>query len=119
METSWRIVAYGALAGLLSGLLGVGGGIVLVPLMAGRLAVPQHQAHATSLAVIVPTAAVSAGIYGLHGQADLTTAALLAAGSVVGAGLGARWMSLLPAAQLKRMFGIFLVLVGLRMVVGG
>lgn len=114
-----RVVLYGVLAGVLSGMLGIGGGMILVPVMVSLLGLSQHEAHATSLAVIIPTAASSAAIYGLHGQLDFTVAAMLTVGSVVGAALGSRWMSKIPAAQLKRMFGVFLVLVGLRMVVGG
>ena len=120
MEVSTgRIVLYGVLACVLSGMLGIGGGIVLVPVMVSLLGLSQHEAHATSLAVIIPTAAASALVYGLHGQLDFSVAAMLTAGSVVGAAVGSRWMSKIPAAQLKRMFGVFLALVGLRMVVGG
>ena len=120
MEVSTgRILLYGVLAGILSGMLGIGGGIVLVPVMVSLLGLSQHEAHATSLAVIIPTAAASAFVYGLHGQLDFSIAAMLTVSSVLGAAVGSRWMSKIPAAQLKRMFGVFLVLVGLRMAVGG
>lgn len=114
-----RVVLYGVVAGVLSGMLGIGGGIVLVPVMVSLLGLSQHEAHATSLAVIVATAAASTFVYGLHGQLDFSIAAMLTVGSVIGAALGSCWMSKIPAVQLKRMFGVFLVLVGLRMAVGG
>ena len=65
-----RLVAAltGSVAGLASGLFGVGGGIVLVPLLTGPLRLGQHQAHGTSLAVIGLTAIVSISVYALHGN---------------------------------------------------
>ena len=120
MEVSTgRIVLYGVLAGVLSGMLGIGGGIVLVPVMVSLLGLSQHEAHASAQAVIIPTACASSRVYGWHDYRDFSAAAMLTAGSVVGAAVGTRWMSKIPAAQLKRMFGVFLALVGLRMVVGG
>lgn len=116
MHNTWKLIGFGLLAGGLSGLLGVGGGIVLVPIMVSYLGLSQHHAHATSLAVIVPTAIASSLIYGMNGQSDLMVAVFLAVGSVIGANLGARWMKNIPAAQLKRMFGILLICVGVRMV---
>lgn len=110
-----KIVGFGLVAGILSGLLGVGGGIVLVPIMVSLLGFAQHNAHATSLAVIVPTAIVSSIVYSFHGNIDILLALTLAAGSIVGANVGARWMKRIPAAQLKRMFGLLLVIVGVKM----
>jgi Predicted permeases len=110
-----KVVGYGLLAGLLSGLLGVGGGIILVPIMVSLLGFAQHNAHATSLAVIIPTAIAGSSIYSTHGNLDIILALTLTAGSIVGAVFGARWMQRIPAAQLKRMFGVLLVTVGVRM----
>lgn len=111
-----KIMGFGLMAGILSGLLGVGGGIILVPVMVAFLGFTQHSAHATSLAVIVPTALVGGVVYGMHGNLNLICAATLAAGSIIGASFGARWMKKIPAAQLKRMFGILLIVVGIRMI---
>lgn len=110
-----KIVGFGLGAGVLSGLLGVGGGIILVPILVSLLGFAQHNAHATSLAVIVPTAVVSSIVYSFHGNIDIVLAVTLAAGSIVGASIGAKWMKHIPAAQLKRMFGALLVIVGVRM----
>ncbi|MDD4600782.1 hypothetical protein SDC9_06146 [bioreactor metagenome] len=115
MLQKFKIIGFGLGAGILSGLLGVGGGIILVPIMVSLLGFAQHNAHATSLAVIVPTAIVSSFVYSSHGNIDLALAVTLAAGSIVGAGFGARWMKRIPAAQLKRMFGALLMIVGVRM----
>lgn len=110
-----KVIGFGLVAGILSGLLGVGGGIILVPVMVSMLGFAQHNAHATSLAVIVPTALVSSIIYSFHGNVDIVLATTLAAGSILGASIGARWMKRIPADQLKRMFGILLVVVGVKM----
>lgn len=116
MNEKTKLVGVGLLIGLLSGLLGIGGGVFLVPIMVTYFGIAQHSAHATSLAVVIPTAIVSAIIYGLHGQTDFLLSVQLIIGSILGASIGARLMKKIPAAQLKRLFGIMLVLVGLRMV---
>ncbi len=102
--------------GILSGLLGVGGGVFLVPILTGIFGIGQHLAQGISLAVVIPTAIVSSFIYSLHGSVDYLTALQLIAGSVVGASIGAKLMKRLPAAQLKRLFAVMLILTGLRMV---
>ncbi|MDU4959982.1 MAG: sulfite exporter TauE/SafE family protein [Sporomusaceae bacterium] len=117
MPQSVKMVGTGFGIGILSGLLGVGGGVFLVPLLVGAFAIPQHLAQGISLAVVIPTAIVSSIIYSLHGSADYAIALQIIAGSMVGAHFGAKWMKRLPAAQLKRLFAIMLLLVGIRMVI--
>lgn len=107
----------GTAAGLMSGLMGVGGGIVMIPLMTAFLGLSQHKAHGTSLAVIVFTAIAGALSYGWQGHTDLFIAAELAAGSIVGARIGALTMNRIPARELRMLFGVFLVFVGVRMIV--
>lgn len=108
-------VAIGAAAGLLSGLLGVGGGVVMVPLLVSFVGLSQHEAHATSLAAIVPIAAVGALRFAAADTVDLSVAALLAAGSLVGAPLGARLMARTREGVLKLLFGAFMVVVALQL----
>jgi len=105
----------GAAAGVLSGLFGVGGGIVMVPAMVLLLAFGQARAQATSLAAIVPIAAVGALIFGRADSVDLVAALLLAAGSLLGVQAGARLMHRLSDERLSLIFGIFLVIVALTM----
>jgi len=109
-------LAIGVVAGLLSGLMGVGGGVIMVPLMVTFLPFTQHQAHGTSLAVVMFTAVVSALTYGWQGNVDLLLALELAIGGVIGARVGALWVNRIPGPQLRRIFGGFLFLAGLRMV---
>jgi uncharacterized protein len=113
---SLAVVLVGLAAGVMSGLLGVGGGIVMVPLLVAIVGFTQHQAHATSLAAIVPIAAVGALAFELRGNVDHLVALLLAAGALVGAPFGARAMAGLAEGTLRSAFGVLMVLVGLQMV---
>ncbi|MDQ4026190.1 MAG: sulfite exporter TauE/SafE family protein [Actinomycetota bacterium] len=111
-------LAIGLVAGVASGLLGVGGGTVMVPLLTAFAAFSQHRAHATSLAAIVPIAAVAVVVFAAEGVVEYDTAALLALGSIAGAPLGARAMAAVGERSLEAAFGLFLVAVGIAMVAG-
>ena len=117
MTTRDRVSALvgGLLSGLAGGLFGVGGGIVLVPILTGYFHRTQHEAHGTSLAVIGATAITAIAIYGSHQNIAWTTAAMIALGSVVTARLGARWAARIPARNLRRAFAVFLALVAVRL----
>ncbi|MDO4244237.1 MAG: sulfite exporter TauE/SafE family protein [Actinomyces sp.] len=106
-----RIVVVGLGAGLLAGLLGVGGGTVLVPALVALAGMDQRRAAATSLVAIVPTAAVGAVAYGAQGQVSVPAALLLAVGSLTGVRLGVALLHRLPAAMLPWLFSGFVVLV--------
>ncbi len=108
----------GSIAGLASGLLGIGGGLVMVPLLVAFLSLSQHHAHATSLAAIVLIAAGGAVVFGSAGEVDLRYAGLVAAGALVGAPVGARLMARTSEANLQIAFGIFMVVVGATLVLG-
>jgi uncharacterized membrane protein YfcA len=107
----------GLVAGVLSGLLGVGGGLILVPGMVLVLGMRQHVAHATSLAAIIPTAVAGVAAFGKASSVDWRVGALLAAGSIPGAQLGATAMRRIPAAQLRVAFGVFVIAVGIVLLV--
>lgn len=116
MDNKFKVICFGFIAGIISGLLGIGGGIILVPLMVTYLGVSQHMAHGTSLAVIVPTALTGSIIYGFNDNIDLMLALNLVVGSVIGASLSAKWMKKISAKKLQQFFGIFLVIIGIRMI---
>jgi hypothetical protein len=110
-----RGLGAGALTGFAGGMFGVGGGLVLVPMLTGFFRLTQHQAHGTSLAVIGATAITAIIIYGTHANVAWSTAAFVALGSMLTARLGARWAARLPAHRLRRVFAVFLVLVAVRL----
>ncbi len=108
-------LAGGLVAGVAGGLFGVGGGILLVPILTGVFRVSQHQAHGTSLAVIGATALAGLLVYGAHANVAWVTAALVGLASAFTARLGARLAGRLSGPALARAFAAFLVLVALRM----
>lgn len=116
MDNKLKIISCGFIAGIFSGLLGIGGGIILIPLMVTYLGVSQHMAHGTSLATIIPTALTASLVYGFTNSINFSPALPLAIGSIIGASLGSRWMKSIPPKQLKQLFGVFLIIIGIRMI---
>jgi hypothetical protein len=108
-------IGLGVIAGALGGLMGVGGGIILVPLLIQVLSASQHEAQATSLAFIIVTALVAAVPYLGHERLDLPLAGLLAACAVPGVMMGARLAGRTSAARLRRAFGIAILVTALRL----
>ena len=110
------LFAVGAASGVLAGLLGVGGGMLLVPFLVLAVGMSQHEAEATSLLVVLPTAVVATLTLQRRGVGDLRSSlgmgAFGAAGAVAGA-LVALW---LPADVLRTVFAVFVALVGARLV---
>jgi hypothetical protein len=110
----------GALAGVFSGLIGVGGGVIIVPALVYLFGMSMHQAQGTTLAMLVPPVGLlAAWTYYRQGYVELSVAALLCAGFVVGAWGGARLATNLSNVALERTFGVVLVMIGLKMVIGG
>ena len=110
------LVAIGLAAGILSGLFGIGGGIVMVPALV-MVGLGQHRAQATSLAAIVPIAIVGAALFGRADSVDVGAAVVLSAGSLVGARAGALLMDRLSEVVLARVFAVLLVVVAVLMLV--
>ena len=94
------VIATGVGAGFLSGLFGVGGGLVIVPALMAVLGMDQRRASATSLAAIIVTAAVGSGTYALHGEVSWAGGALLVVGALVGSQIGVWLLRRLPAPTL-------------------
>jgi uncharacterized protein len=105
------LVAIGVVAGVLSGLFGVGGGVIVVPALMAFAAMDQRAASATSLVAILPAAVVGAVTYALQGEVHWLAALTLAVGSVVGAPIGARLLRALPVRVLPWIFVGFIVVV--------
>ncbi|MDN5791092.1 MAG: sulfite exporter TauE/SafE family protein [Micrococcales bacterium] len=107
----WQLVAIGLVAGLLSGLFGVGGGVLLVPALVLVVGMRQRIAHATSLAAVVPISIVGASAYLVRGSVDLAVAGLLAVGTVIGAVWGVRLLGWLSETWLRWLFIAFMMVV--------
>ena len=111
------LILIGLLSGTISGALGVGGGILIVPALVLGMGVTQKLAQGTSLAVMVPVALMGALRYHWNPEIKLNMVVilLLIPVAVLGANLGASIAAWLPAATLRRVFGVFVILAGLKM----
>ena len=110
-----RLIPVGLLAGLLSGLLGVGGGILLIPLLGTVRPLSQHELHGTSLGVMIFTATAALIAYAHQGAVPWALGIPLAIGGVAGAPLGSWLAGRFNPDRLKWAFAGFLFLVGVRM----
>jgi len=111
------LVVIGLLAGMFSGLLGVGGGVVMIPLMVFALGFTQHEAQGTSLAVLaVPVTLIAAYNYYEAGHVNWKYAAVIAVTFVVGAYFGSKFAVAIDQVLLKKIFGIVLIIVALRLI---
>lgn len=106
----------GIITGFVNGLLGIGGGTILIPTMVFIIGITQHQAHGTSLAVILPTTIASCIIYGLNNDLNFMMALKVAIGGICGGYLGAKIMNKIPGKRLRQFFGLFMLLAGIRMI---
>ncbi|MBI3312787.1 MAG: sulfite exporter TauE/SafE family protein [Candidatus Omnitrophica bacterium] len=114
MPYLWTAII-GFLGGISSGLFGVGGGVLFVPLMILLLKFESHLAIGTSLAVIVPTALIAAFRNFHAGMIDWRTALILSLFAIGGAWLGVGLSLKIEAESLKRYYAIFLMILSLKM----
>jgi len=110
-----HVVWIGLAGGIGSGLFGVGGGVILVPLLVRYLGLTQQAAHGTALAVALFTAPAALIQYARTGHVDVPWSLTLALGSVVGAPLGARWANATSEKNLRRAFGALLLILAVRL----
>ena len=113
----WTLILLGVFAGVVSGTLGVGSGVVVIPALVLLFNVEQKTAQGTALAVMVPMALVGALRYWRNPEIDmsLTVILLIVLGAVGGALVGAELASRLPGPILRKVFAVFLVIVAVRM----
>ncbi len=106
----------GVLAGTLSGLVGIGGGVILVPALVFLFGFSQHSAQGTTLALMVPPIGIlAAWTYYRQGHVDLKIAGFVCAGFLLGGLLGARFAAGLSNIMLERIFGLLLLFISLKM----
>ena len=107
------LLLFGLVVGMLSGLLGIGGGIVLVPGLMLLFGLAQTEAQGTSMAVLsLPIALCAALVYWQHGYVRLPMAGLIACGFAVGAVVGANLIEYVPLSALRILFGGLLLYIG-------
>jgi uncharacterized membrane protein YfcA len=99
---------------LAGGLFGVGGGIIMVPVLTAFFGLTQHQAHGTSLAAVAATALAGIVVYGLAGHVAWLPAALMAVSGALTARLGARLAARTGREHLAMAFAVFVLLMGIR-----
>jgi uncharacterized membrane protein YfcA len=117
--TILAFVALGLAAGALSGLIGIGGGVLIVPALVFLFGMSQQQAQGTTLALMVPPIGLlAAWTYYKQGFVDVKIAALICLGFFIGGLFGAKLATHLSNAVLEKVFGVALLLIALKMIVG-
>jgi uncharacterized membrane protein YfcA len=107
----------GVVAGIFSGLIGIGGGIIIVPALVLLFGLSQHTAQGTTLALMVPPIGLLAALaYYKQGFVDLKVAAFVCLGFFIGGLFGAKFAVGIPEMILKKIFGIVLLVVSIRMI---
>jgi len=116
--TNLLFLIVGLLIGAFSGLVGIGGGILIIPILTYGFGMTQHKAQGTSLgALLAPIGLLAFIEYYRAGNVDLRAALLIAFGFLVGGYFGGRWAQLLTEATLRRGFAIVLIASGIGMLV--
>ena len=115
----WLVLAaIATLGGAFSGLFGIGGGVVIVPLLILWLGYDERTATGTSLAAIVIIASVAAAVQGLYGNVHVAEGLLVGVPAVGGVVLGTWLQQRVPARTVSLLFSVFLVGIAVRLVVG-
>ena len=114
LRIKWKYAVAGGAAGLANGFFGGGGGSVFVPLLTGYCGLDQRRAFATSVAVILPLCALSAGVYLLRGGLDLMAALPYLIGGALGGWTGGKLFRGVKIRRLRRLFGLLLIYGGVR-----
>jgi uncharacterized protein len=118
MTIPWLLLT-GLLAGFMGGMMGVGGGLVMIPMMVIGLGLTQHNAQGISLAVILlPTALPAVYKYWKAGHVQPDIVLWIAAGFIVGGLAGGTLVQSVNQQVLKKIFGVFLMIVSIKYLVG-
>jgi uncharacterized membrane protein YfcA len=112
-----KFVALGLVVGMLSGVLGLGGGIFLVPALIFLFHFSPYQAQGTSLGVLIPPIGIFAALeYYRKGYIDFSVVGLICLGFIFGAYAGAFYVDRIPVATMRRIFGFFMFFIALQMI---
>jgi uncharacterized membrane protein YfcA len=109
------LIVIGLFAGMLSGLVGVGGGIIIVPALVFFLAFTQKEAQGTSLGILLlPVGILGVVQYYKQGFVDVRVVALVSVGFLLGAYFGSKFSLVLPEQTLKKIFAILMILIAIK-----
>jgi len=115
MSSVLLYLVLGLTAGIISGLIGIGGGIIIVPALVFLFGLSQHQAQGTTLALLVPPIGIlAAWTYYKQGDVDLKIVSFIALGFFFGGLIGARIATGLSSEVLEKVFGVSLLLIALK-----
>jgi uncharacterized membrane protein YfcA len=110
------LLVIGLIAGMLSGLVGVGGGIIVVPALVYFLGFSQHEAQGSSLGLLLPPVGILAVMnYYKKGYLDVKVVAIMCAAFIIGAYFGSKFSLYLPEEKLKKYFAVILLLIAGKM----
>ncbi len=117
MATIIILLCIGLFAGILSGMVGIGGGIIIVPALVYFIGMSQHEAQGTSLTVLLlPVGILAVYYYYNAGYVDVKSALIIALTFVVGGFIGSKIAISIDQNMLKKVFGIFLLLISFKMI---
>ena len=116
-SNAFLYVFTGLLAGLLSGLIGIGGGVIIIPILVIFAGLSQKMAQGTTLALLVPPIGIlAAWTYYKEGYVDFPIAGLICIGFIFGGLIGAKFANILSNQTLERIFGIALLIISIKMI---
>ena len=116
MGTLLILVIIGIFAGVLSGLIGIGGGIIVIPALVFLLGFSQQMAQGTTLALMVPPIGLLAAFaYYKEGYVDIKAAAFICVGFIIGSYFGAKYAAGIPELFLRKIFSVILFLIAIKM----
>ena len=119
MIENTQFIVLGLVVGIISGTMGIGGAVFIVPALVYIFGWQQHMAQGTTLAMLVPPIGIlAAWRYYSAGHVDLRVAGLMCVGFFVGGYFGGMFSNQLPAETLRKIFGAALLLISLKMILG-
>ena len=114
-----KFILVGLLVGTLSGMIGVGGAVFIIPILIYLFGWSQHMAQGTALAMLIPPIGIlGAWQYYKEGHVDIKVAALMCVGFFVGSYFGGLFANQVPGETLRRILGVALLLISIRMILG-
>lgn len=113
------LLLLGLIAGIASGFLGIGGGVIIIPALVFLFGLTQHQAQGTTLALMIPPIGLLAALkYYAEGNVKVSIAVFICVGFFLGGYIGASFVQKIPDAVLKRVFGIAMFILSIKMIWG-